>query len=126
MGNASDVIRTGPPFLTCHRVDDVRCGTTRDDDRSILRQGPVVSGVAAEKGKGRGQHGPVFFHHRRWEFDDLRRGIHPAAVPVKDEARFFITHQQPDLLEDFQRGCMGAFNLFLGKKGGKVDHRILL
>ena len=83
-------------------------------------------GIAAVEGESRRQHGPVLLDHGRWELDDLRLGIHLAAVLLEDRARLFIPHQQADILEDLQGGGVRAFDLLLGEKGGEVDQRILL
>ena len=124
--DAGDIVRARPPLATGHRVDDIRRGTARDDDRPILREGAVVFGIAAMEGKGRRQHGPVLLDHGGRELDDLCLGLHLATVLLEDRARLFVPHQQADVLEDLQGGGVRAFDLLLREKGGKVDQRTLL
>jgi hypothetical protein len=75
--------------------------------------------VATAEGEGSRHQGPKPLNDGAWEFDDLSLSIHPAAVPGKDVARFFIPHQQADILEDFERGLVDAFDLFRCEEGGK-------
>ena len=47
-------------------------------------------------------------------------------MPGEDGARFFIAHEQANILKNLQGGSMCAFDLLLREKGGVAHHSMLL
>ncbi len=122
--DAGDIVRAGTALASGHRIDDIRCGTARDDDRPVPRNGPVELWVAAAEGEGGRHHRPELVHDGPGKLHDLRLSIDLAAMPGEYPASLFVSHQQADVFKDFQRGRMCTLDLFRGEKCCKGHQRI--
>ena len=123
VGDARHVGRCRSALVAAGRVDDVRRGAGRHDQRAVVGDRAVVLRVAAVERELRRIGRAEMLDHLAREFDHERVGIGQAAMFGQAFSGLFVSHQQAHILKDFQRCLVNAFYLLWGQEFGKLwDH----